>query len=617
MKKFSAAFAWLLILALLTPAALAQAQVEIPEFVSYSQERFHLTDQTEYAPCYKYSYESAYTEESRLILLDVINEYLDTICDSGFEALGKHVADFGRFGEYTQEAFWLAYEGDAKLSAFTMNLVDVTTDPSHILLAIKDFEKQDKFVLEVFFSKEIVLADVAQQAQASEFVPVPAEPEAEAEGVLLAEAMDAGAMQTAVTADNALIQDMVPYLDGAYFRYDSLSDSGNHNVRSFSGEKDDFGVIEAYVDMLVESNPYLTLLDSYYEDYGSDEFFSYGINYTGNVKMGGKVEQNFTDNECDVMIYGTIKGSNMKFSVWTPQNMQLTDLGYRYGGGRADTSVGGASALAGLMRLPDGSFQTTDGRLSTKLNEAAILRDGELYTTEATFERDEKAGRDRVWARYFYRNETVHFSYETRSLITGDVLRLADMMNESSWLVGDQGVLDEESDFTSYRWDKPFIGLNHDGDWVTAVNDPDSHYSDATVRVMYADKEVAVYYVYAQFKTAPYEIEALIAVETNAELSPEDQADFTAYAGQMLNVDFSGRQFGARYELFNWEILSGGSLASLSGTKGATCTLHANKPGVVTLRCTYEYGVEEPDVLTGNPRTVNKTKTYDVSVVIK
>jgi len=193
MKKLSAILAWLLIFVLLTPAAIAGGQVDIPEFVSFSQGRFQPAGEAEYDPCYMNSYECAYTEESRLILLDIINEYLDTICDSGFEPLGKHVADYGRFGEYTQEAFWLAYEGDAKLSAFTMNLVDVQTEPSHILFAIKDFEEQDKLVLELFFSRQIALKEDTQQAPPA-FVPVPVEPEPEAEGVLLAEAIDAASM---------------------------------------------------------------------------------------------------------------------------------------------------------------------------------------------------------------------------------------------------------------------------------------------------------------------------------------------------------------------------------------------------------------------------------------
>ena len=620
MKRYLACLCWLLIPVMLAPAAFADEQVEIPEFVSFSENRFALVETVEYEPCYKYSYECAYNEEARGDWYSYIDDYYDALTDNGdFTALGEHHADYGRFGEYTQDAVWFAYNGNADLSAFTMNLVDVQTGACHVLLAIKDFEEQDKFVLEVFASREIALVEVAEQVPTFEFVPVPVETEveAEAESVLLAEALDASSMQNAITADNALIQDMVAYLDGGYFSYDPISSSGNYNVRNFNGKKSDFSVIQAYVDMLVETNPYLTLLDPHYEDYGSEAFFSFGINYTGNVNLGSRREQTFTDNECDVLIYGTIKREQLKFHIWTPQNMELTDLGYRYGGDKADTSIGGESALAGLVRLADGSFQTTDGRLTTKLNQAAILRDGELYTTEATFERNEDAGRDRVWARYFYRNETVHFSYATRSLITGDVLCLADMMHESSWLIRDNGDLEKENGFTAYRWDIPFLGVNHDGNWVTPINDPDSYYSDATVRVMYADSEVAVYYVYAQFKTAPYEIEALIAVQTNAELSAEDQADFTTYAGQMLSVDFSGRQFGAKYELFEWEIISGGSLATLSDTKSATCTVHANKAGAVGLRCTYEYGVEEPNVLTGNPTTVNKTKTYDVTIIIK
>jgi len=385
-------------------------------------------------------------------------------------------------------------------------------------------------------------------------------------------------------------------------------------VRDYKGSEGDLQLVKDYVSMLVSTHPYLTLKDSYWQSYDGTSFFSYAIDYTGNVNMGSQVKQTYADTMCDVMIYGTIERSRMELAVWTPADMELADLGYRYGGGQADVSIGGQSALAGLYKNADGSYETSDGRFRVFPGEAMILRDGQVYTTEATYAKDDD--RDCIWMRYFYRNETLHFSYPPHSLMTGDTFRLKDFLQESSWLVKDRGMFEEEDDLVSYRWNGLFLGANHDGDWITPVNAPTSLFKDATVRVMYMDRELAVFYVYAEYTTAPYTVEALCAVPLQQTVTDSD-ADYITYAGQLLDVPFEGTHFGASYELFDWEIISGADLASLSNTQSKTCTLRAQKPGFVGLRVTYSYGAKEPDVLTGNMTNASHTKTQDYIIWIK
>lgn len=444
----------------------------------------------------------------------------------------------------------------------------------------------------------------------------PAQPgqPAAAERVLVSEPADASDFAHTYSPDAAFMQDMVTYCAGR-LSYDEIDDSSNYMVRNYKGSKSDYQLVKDYVDMLVETNPYLEL-QHFHEKTYDDTFYSFAIDYTGNVNLGPQTEQTFTDNMCDIMLYGTIERDRLELAVWTPANMELVDLGMRYGGEQADVSIGGESALAGLYRNADGTFETTDGRFWVAPGEAMILRDGFAYTTEATFDRDDEGNRDRIWMRYFYRNETLHFSYPTRSLMAGDVFRLSDFNQESSWLVRDRGILDDEKSLTSYRWDGLFLGANHDGDWMTPINAPSSSFSDATVRVMYMDNEIAVFYIYAEYTTSPLVMEALCAVPLTDELT-EDEIDYTTYVGQSISVPYEWTEFGASYELFDWEIISGGDLASLSNTKSKTCILTANKPGLVGLRVTYNYGAKEPDVLTGNPRSVSRTKTQDYTILIK
>lgn len=415
--------------------------------------------------------------------------------------------------------------------------------------------------------------------------------------------------------DNTFIQDIVPYCGGR-LSYKTLSTSNDHNVRNVSGSAADRSIIDAYVDLLLASNPYLKLVDEYDKTYSSGKtFFSYAIDYTGSEYVGGKVEQTYTDNMCNVMIYGSIESGSMTCAIWTPRQIELLDLGKRYRGGDADVSIGGQSALCGLYQTADGAYETSDGRLRTRLGEAMVLRDGDTYTTDATFERE--GNRERLWMRNFYRNETLHFSVPAYSLMQDDLLRLADVRIENSWIR--DGRMNGESDF-SYPWTGPFLGINHGGDWMTVGNTEGCEFKDATIRVMYMDEDVAVYYLYAAFKTRPYEVEALCAVplrEIQPTARPSVNADYVTSPGQSIEIHYDGSVFVPTFELYQWEVLSGSSLVSLENTKSATCVLTALDSGVVRLRMTYQYGKREADILTGNETTGSYTKTKEYTVLIQ
>ena len=101
----------------------------------------------------------------------------------------------------------------------------------------------------------------------------------------------------------------------------------------------------------------------------------------------------FDKSQCHVAI--RYDGSNRKFRVDVSPDLRVCDLGLRRNGTVADVRPQGASAGAGLVRLADGSYQTSDGRLTAPVGTATVLRDGTEYNTTASFsiEKDCAAGK--------------------------------------------------------------------------------------------------------------------------------------------------------------------------------------------------------------------------------
>ncbi len=438
--------------------------------------------------------------------------------------------------------------------------------------------------------------------------------------VLVSEKLEKDPLSYTVTADSVYIQDLVDYCDGK-LGYGERSESGKYYVRNFSGSGKDKAILDAYVAMLCDGSHNLKLTVEHDQKY-STEFFSWGIDYTGTGNVRSTTEVTFRDDQCTINIYGTIEGNRMKAAVWIPKEMEIVDLGSRYESDAVNVSLAGGSAMAGLYRLADGSFMTSDGRLSTKPGQALVLRDGQACTTEATILRNTRLGRDELWVRDFYRDETLFFCSPANRLMTGDVYTLKDLNREESWLNNGTSQFSTADKFASYIWTL-FFGAGHDGDFITPLVSTMTEFQDLTVRVMYWEPDVeAVYYIYAQFDSAPYEIEALCAVNLSnlssdaAGAASEADGHYVMYVGEELELDCPV-EFGTNYELFTWEIEEGSSLAVLSGTISRSCTVTAYRPGTVRLRVKYEYGKDEPDVLTGYLRNAGHTDYREYVITIR
>ena len=433
--------------------------------------------------------------------------------------------------------------------------------------------------------------------------------------VLVSQPLSSDPLSYEITADSVYIQDLVEFCDGA-LDYGELSTSGTYHVRSFSGSRADLEILSDYVSTLCGGDYNLRLEEEYNWSHEDSTFFSWGINYIGTGDVEDTTQVTYTDVESTINVYGTIERDRLKASVWIPRDMEQVDLGLRYGGGSESVRMAGPSASAGLYRLSDGSYETTDGRLSVPPGEALILRDGTAYSALASFRQDGGTGRDELWIQDYYRDEVLFFCSPMDRLMTGDVYTLKDLTQEASWLNNrPQEVLTQADDFGDYTWTL-FFGAGHDGSFITPLLSQSNEFEELTVRVMYWDKGMeAVYYIYAQFDTAPYTIEALCAVSLETEEESRADEEFSLSVGQSLDITCPARDY-TNYQQFTWEIVEGTGLAELTGVVARTCTLTALRPGTVLLRSTYEYGIDEPDVLTGFPRNVNRseTRTYLITI---
>lgn len=433
---------------------------------------------------------------------------------------------------------------------------------------------------------------------------------APAKGVLVAPVPAGDPLDYTVAKDSVYIQDLRDFAGASMTVNVPSSTSSGYLVETFNGNESAAALIEKYVNTICSGGYNLELKDSYYQTYGNSTFASWAIDYTGTGRVDRTTKSIFNDVECKVSLHYTVEYGSLKGQLWIPASMEIVDLGLRYGGSKENISLAGPSAMAALYRMPDGSYQTSGGRLSAAPGHATVLRDGQPYSVETSFERDTN---DVLWVRNFYRDEGIYFCVPANRLMAGDVFSLRDLLYDSTWTFRSLDVFDE------YRHDTPFFGLGHDNDFITPRTRQGMNEFDAlTVRVMYWEPGVeAVYYIYAELSTAPYIIEALCAVSlARSEGFSGKENERLMYTGESIQLT-SPREYYPNYELFTWEIVEGAGVVELSGTNTPTCTVKALRTGTAVVRVNYNYGVDEPDVLTGIRRNADHTQTVEYFIYVQ
>lgn len=364
--------------------------------------------------------------------------------------------------------------------------------------------------------------------------------------------------------------------------------------------------VELYMEMLKQNG--FTEVDSYFFQYRSDPFVSWGFqcDYLPNAD---KVDMQYKDDVyCHLCIWSS---DSNEFHLVYSSDLTQFDLGLRMDGSVADTSVKGKSAGAGLYRMADGTYQTSDGRLSAAPNTAMVLRDGEVYYCTARNEKNPDKLQEWLWLDDYYRNEGICFMVPMNYVMAGDIFQYSDF--ERDHYYNDP---DDKTDIDNWKWgDRPLFLASVNGGWVGPLLNK-SKIDDVTVRVMYYEKDVeAVYYIYAKTSGTPEEIEALCAVSLSAEVGQSFNDTIYLSKGDTYTIHFSDTEFGAKSNVYEWEVTDGNAVY-IDGVS-ENCEVTAMKAGEATVTLKYRYTVDEPDVLTGLPSTGFKSKTRVYKIVVK
>ena len=308
------------------------------------------------------------------------------------------------------------------------------------------------------------------------------------------------------------------------------------------------------------------------------------------------IGQMYTDTPCHVTIYDD--NGIMEFII--SPDLVVCDTGLRRDGYTGDLTPQGPSVAAGLIRLPDGSYQTSDGRLTAAMGTAMVLRDGAAYTTAADYTVGDTLNIDG-----YYRNESIFFRANTGYLMEGDILTQREMRQWKQYSK-DKGGQD------TYKYSTVAdLSVAHNGEWLS----PDytsltyAEIDVSTVRVMYMDDGGdAVFYIYVRFfEGEPKEIEALCAVTTADDEGAFSNATYLD-VGNTVDLNYPHREYGSDYHTFDWQIIEGAGTVAIHAV-GDSCTVTALKTGVAAVKVSYGYTVEQPDVLTGIPRSVSRHKS--------
>lgn len=490
---------------------------------------------------------------------------------------------------------WFSYEGSEAVSARSTTLTDGFQTPQY---AIEVMQRENTVQITVSSDLEVKKGSATYSGSGTGKDPgkdpsTPLPPD------------EAGTVSGPLDL-NSMFQVPKPAVPDIHFwsneqaRYDSApSTYVDMTYYTYRGDKE---LVLSYVEML--KNNGFTLAGDYVAYDGSMLGWAFICDGAGDLPT-------IEDNICDVMCHLYIlwgSGSRTKFTVTVTSKLPVCDTGLRMDGTVVDLTPKGKSAGAGLVRNADGSYTTSDGRLTAAVGTAMIIRDGTVYSTTTTYE--EEYDNQRIWANDFYRNECLYIQFPQNSLMQNDIF---DQRGIPNWNLTELD-RNELGNFTFKN--KIAVFFPHEGKFYQSAWN-DDYLEAVTVRLMYYDKGgEAVFYVYGKFdhSGSPTEIEALIAVNMGGTGLIDDATYMKP--GDSITVKYPEQEFGSDYHVYKWEIVDGAGKATIDFT-GDTCKVTAKSPGVVTVRATYEYTVDEPDVLTGIIRPAPHSRTKDFYFIIE
>ena len=431
--------------------------------------------------------------------------------------------------------------------------------------------------------------------------------------LLCGETVTAGAV-TSLGAESNLVQDLYSYARTEMSFDTAEINSDGQWRRTFKGNLEAIqAAVSSFITTLTSGGWNFTLNHEHQFEYKRYMNYSVTLTYTGTAAIAaGTVQQMFDDAYYgDLMIYYAGEGSTKTGLIVVASGLQVEDLGLRSDGSIVDVESVGPSAGAGLTENADGTFSTTDGRLTATLGQATVLRDGtKYYTSDAVLNRRKNKGREEILIENYYRNEGIAIAFPYNILMTGDSYG-PKTLGETTFK--DNGGVDKMSDYFTKTYTYLF-GICHNGNYLWCHPDPTEEIQDVLVRVLKwdTDQNIGVFYIGCRMKSAPTCVECLAALRLNEAVSYDGDAErVTMQTGDTRTFSFTATEYRPSYETYAWEILEGSALIEMSGVNLQDCRVKAIRDGQARIKVTYTYGDTEPDVLTGIPRHVQKNKSQE------
>lgn len=362
-------------------------------------------------------------------------------------------------------------------------------------------------------------------------------------------------------------------------------------------------IMLTYIHFLQDNG--FTLVDEYYFSYGGNTYQEWAFT-CDTMPEAESITMWNKSTSCHVSI--CMNNRENEYSIEISPSLQFYDTGLRQNGTVVNKTLSGLSAGAGLQRMPDGSYQTTDGRLSADVGTAMVIRDGQTDHCDARWE----AGEDyeRLWVEGYCRNEAIFINVPKDSLMEGDILLANDFLQKHY-------AATQKEDLDGFIWDTPTFALSYNGICKgPQLNEDD--YESLTVRMMYYQKGGhAVYYIHAKLRNAdPGEVEALVAVDMAHSSAGSFESATRIKVGETISLTYTEKEYNTHYDVYEWTITDGTSNVSIHGV-GNNCQVTALSKGVATVTVTYRYSVDEPHILTGNSIATAKSKSQSYQFVIE
>ncbi len=388
---------------------------------------------------------------------------------------------------------------------------------------------------------------------------------------------------------------------------------------AFSGDETAYEAIKAYVALLQKEYGFVSVMDPYEQikDYrhSSWVYFEFILNYAGehpleNNPKGGE----HTFEKGDIVITGSIytnksdQKSDSSFDVIFNSHLRVIDQGHRYGKEREVRSYCGDSFGAGLIRNPDGSFETGDGRLKANVGEAMLISGGATTVHTALFNLSAQSGVQEVTVSDAMGIYQVAFAFPiTRTLVSGALYEDSDLVTTNR--------LEKPYENTTEK--APNLGkqgfhILHGEKYFVPQYGMLADFKQVSLRTMYVDKDysVAVFYFCADFATAPDRTEGLIAVQLNGTGGPNGGMStgnakvYNLKVGEQLQLE-GGEVYGSHYHVYIWSFLGGSEFCEMHDTNQKTATVIAHRAGTVRIKLEYKYTEDTYDSILG-------INTYDM-----